>query len=111
MSLVSPLPLRDFKDYVLTTPEIAPGLSQGLSEFFMRLVLPWPTERCVSIVTQTMEPPHGDRLPYIVDIDVFRESAAEPSDVSIWEAFEEIRELKNRIFFESLTKRALDLFQ
>ena len=35
-----PLPMRDFKDYILTTPEIAPDLPQGLGSFFMRLVIP-----------------------------------------------------------------------
>ena len=51
-----PLPMRDFKDYILTTPEISPDLPQGLGSFFMRLVIPDPKAQAVAIVTETVEP-------------------------------------------------------
>ena len=51
-----PLPMRDFKDYILTVPEIAPGVPQGLERFFMRLVIPSDEAQAVAVVTQSMEP-------------------------------------------------------
>ena len=40
--LVLPLPVQDFKQWVLTTPDIAPTLPQALATFFLRLVIPFP---------------------------------------------------------------------
>jgi uncharacterized protein (TIGR04255 family) len=105
-----PLPIMDFKDYVLTTPEIAPGIHQSLSNFFMRLEIPQelPT---MAIIMQTMEPVTSDRkLPLIFDIDVFRETPVK-SDDEAWRDFEKLRDIKNDIFFKSLTEKAKDLFR
>ena len=35
-----PLPLKEFNEYILTIPEVAPGLPNALSEFLMKLVIP-----------------------------------------------------------------------
>ena len=108
-----PLPMRDFKDYILTTPEIAPDLPQGLGSFFMRLVIPDPKAQAVAIVTETMEPidESRNRLPLIFDIDVFRMAAFNIQDNAMWEAFEYLHDLKNDIFFKSITVKAKELFQ
>jgi uncharacterized protein (TIGR04255 family) len=108
-----PLPMRDFKDYILTTPEIAPDLPQGLGSFFMRLVIPDPKAQAVAIVTETMEPidESRNRLPLILDIDVFRIAAFNIQDNAMWEAFEYLHDLKNDIFFKSITLKAKELFQ
>lgn len=108
-----PIPMRDFKDYILTTPEIAPDLPQGLGSFFMRLVIPDPKAQAVAIVTETMEPidESRNRLPLIFDIDVFRMAAFNIQDNAMWEAFEYLHDLKNDIFFKSITLKAKELFQ
>jgi uncharacterized protein (TIGR04255 family) len=108
-----PLPFNDFKEYILTVPEIAPGLPQGLAELFMRLVIPYPEERATAIVTETIErvEPDARVLPFIFDIDVFREAILDPQAKEIWDTFETLRRLKNDIFFKSLTKEAKRLFE
>ncbi len=108
-----PFPIRDFKDYILTAPEIAPDLPQGLDNFFMRLVIPYPKAQAVAIVTETVEPVDEahERLPLIFDIDVFRAVAFNVQDNSMWEAFESLHDLKNDIFFKSMTPKAKELFR
>lgn len=108
-----PLPMRDFKDYILTTPEIAPDLPQGLESFFMRLVIPDSKTQAVAIVTETMEPvdESSKRLPLILDIDVFRMAAFNVQDNAMWETFEYLHDLKNDIFLKSITPKAKELFQ
>lgn len=107
-----PLPMRDFKDYILTTPEIAPGLPQRLDSFFMRLVIPDPKTGGVTIVTETTEPitDSAQSLPFILDIDVFHVAAFAAKDEAIWEKFGQLRDLKNDIFFKSVTPRAKEMF-
>lgn len=107
-----PLPMRDFKDYILTTPEIAPDLPQGLDSFFMRLVIPDPKAQAVAIVTETVEPvdESSNRLPLIFDIDVFRMAAFNVQDKTLWETLDQLHDLKNDIFFKSITLKAKELF-
>jgi uncharacterized protein (TIGR04255 family) len=109
-----PLPMRDFKDYILTTPEIAPGLPQGMAHFFMRLVIPEEKMKATAIVTQTMEPvaDKGTVLPVIFDIDVFRVVQFSNEEIDeAWRVLEGLRDLKNEIFFKSITPKAMELFQ
>ena len=105
--------MRDFKDYILTIPEIAPGLPQGLANFFMRLIIPVPTMNAIAIVTEAFDPPTASSavLPFIFDIDVSCEALFDVDAVEVWETLEKLRELKNEIFFKSITDRAKELFQ
>lgn len=105
-----PLPIKDFREYILTSPEIAPDLPQGLATFFMRLVIPNPRLDCAAIVIVTMDKPSEAVLPLVLDIDVFRERSFDPNSADLWNAFEDLREFKNQIFFNSITEKAKELF-
>lgn len=108
-----PLPFVDFREYVLTAPDVAPGLPQGLSHFLMQLHFPSPEHEAVVIVTETVEPPIDDnkRLPFILDIDAVRTGDLEISDDTLWQKFERLHELKNQVFFLSTTEKAKELFK
>lgn len=107
-----PLPMKDFRDYILTLPEIAPGLPQGLEKFLMQLVIPVPDTPAMAVITQTMEPvTDTNKVPLIFDIDVFREAALDVKGEEVWQAFEKLRNLKNNIFFKSITPKAKELFR
>lgn len=106
-----PLPIKDFKEYILTTPEIAPRLPQGLAGFFMQLVITNPDIEANAIINQTIENPTGNRLPLILDIDVFRETNYINNKVEMWNEFEKLRLYKNDIFFNSITDKTKELFK
>ena len=108
-----PLPLIDFKEYILTTPEIAPILPQALSNFFMRLVIPNPEIQATAIIIETMENPVDDqRLPLILDIDVWRGTIYnKDNQTEMWDDFEKLRRFKNDIFFNSITEKTKELFK
>ena len=106
-----PLPIKDFKEYILTTLEIAPKLPQGLSSFFMQLVIPNPDIEANAIITQTMENPTGNRLPLILDIDVSRETNYTDNKAEMWDEFKKLRSFKNEIFFNSITNETKELFK
>lgn len=109
-----PLPITDFKDYVRIAPEIAPGVPQAVQNFFLRLEIPYPSG-VLAIVTETLQPPgdpsNAKKLPLILDIDVIRAESTTAPFVDIWEKFEELRQIKNDIFFSTITPRAEDLFR
>lgn len=108
-----PKPFGDFKEYMTIVPEISPNLPQGLSEYFMRLVLPDNKSKNTAIVIETVDTSKQTEkvFPLIFDLDVFRVFVDKsPSEDEMWKAFEEIREYKNRIFFENFTQKAIKLF-
>lgn len=106
-----PLPFNDFKDYVRTTPEIAPDLPQALASFLMRLVIPDEAHEALVVLTETFEAQDNGVLPFILDIDVFRAGVWVPDDPALPGVFEMLREVKNNFFFNSLTERAKELFR
>lgn len=106
-----PLPFRDFREYILTAPEVAPTLPQGLVAFFMRLVVPADPPNAVAIITETIEEASESALPLIFDIDVYREGSYTPENPEVWEIIESLRDFKNRVFFDSLTPKAKELFR
>lgn len=107
-----PLPFSDFKEYVLTIPEIAPHIPQALLNFFMRLVIPNPVIESIAIITETMEKPINNVLPLIFDIDVSKNVNYEFQETKKWWSdFEKLRNFKNEIFFRSLTDKARELFK
>lgn len=106
-----PLPMRDFKDYILTVPEVAAALPQGLVKYFMQLVIPEPEIPATAIITEAMEPSaDSTKVALILDIDVFCLKVFEVKDRGLWEVFEKLRDLKNNIFFKSITDKTKELF-
>ena len=109
-----PLPISEFQEYVLTGPQIADGIPQGLLEFFFRVVIPNPDDdQMRATVTSTMEKPEqgGKTLPYIFDVDAFTPVDLDPTGDEIWPTLEKLRDYKNLIFFLSTTEKAKELFR
>lgn len=108
-----PLPFNDFKEYLLTVPEIAPGLPQGLSGFFFRVVIPIEKAEAFATITETIVEGELSKgaVPVILDVDVFRVGTFPIVAEKLWPAFDRLRELKNDLFFKSLTDRAKELFK
>ena len=106
-----PLPFDDFSEYILTSPQVAPGLPQGLSHYFMRIEIPNPEIGALAIIIQTMQKPtDSQKLPLIFDIDVTKDNyTGEQSE--IWNEFESLRNFKNGIFFNSITEKTKELFK
>lgn len=107
-----PLPLKNFNEYLLTIPEIAGGLPQGLAAFFMRLVIPHEDKQMQANIIQTMhDATEEGKLPLLFDIDVYREILIEPDSPDLWDIMQKLREYKNRVFRESLTEKCKELFE
>ena len=107
-----PLPMGDFKEYILTIPEVAPRLPQGLAKFFMQLFLTVDEIPATAIVTETLEPVSNfNKLPLIFDIDVVCETGFAVGSEEVWRLFEKLHDLKNDIFFDSITDRTKELFR
>jgi uncharacterized protein (TIGR04255 family) len=105
-------PGEDIQSVLLTGPEIARALPQSLLNFFMRLTIP-DVSGSIATITETFGPQEPTDLssPIILDIDAFREIDLPPDSPKIWEILDDLRNLKNRIFFNSLTTQALERYR
>lgn len=106
-----PLPMKDFADYLRTMPRVADGLPQSLSGVFMRLVVPFPDG--TAIITQTIDEAGvtAEMIPVILDIDVFQTGTIPADGDELWQRLEKLRQIKNDVFFNSLTPKAWRLFE
>ncbi|MBC8232132.1 TIGR04255 family protein [bacterium] len=107
-----PLPFDDFSEYILTNPQIAPGLPQALSHFFMRIEIPNNEIGAIAIITQTMQKQTETQiLPLIFDIDVIKTVCYTGKISDMWNDFNLLRRFKNEIFFNSITEKTKELFK
>jgi uncharacterized protein (TIGR04255 family) len=102
----------DPKDFFRTLPVLPTGFPQSIGGLLLRLELPVQTGR-TSVVTMATEQadPGAEKRTWILDIDVGQQGHFEPSGSEIWTILEELRTLKNKVFFESLTPTALGAYK
>ena len=101
----------NFEDYLRNAPQTPEGLGDELEHFLTRLVLTLedPPDT-TAVINQTIGSERETWLPLILDIDVFTNfHDALPDHQAIWSTLGKLRLLKNRIFFNAMTEKALDL--
>lgn len=104
-----PLPMGEsFEKTFTTTFNIAASLPQSVVGFLLRVVIPFEEEQALAIVTQAL-PDNAQDCTF--DLDVFAMTPAGIADPDAWIKLEQLRDVKNRLFFESLTKTALESFE
>jgi uncharacterized protein (TIGR04255 family) len=111
-----PLPIRDFADYLTCPPTVPDALPQALTGFLSKVIIPDESMDCVSVVTQAFEGPPsegptGAAITVILDIDVFRTiSLDNTQSEKLWEALDTLRDQKNRMFFEHLQEKTVEMY-
>lgn len=110
------LPMRHgegFETYLEKPPDVPHSLPQGLLGFMQRIVLFYPDRDVRANVIQLLQegPAPADHVPVILDIDVYKQVAIPPHGEALWAELPELRQVKNEIFFASLTEKAMELFE
>ncbi len=101
-----------FEKYLQAPPIILPSLSVTLQGFMTRAVVHDDTSDANVIITQGVKEIEDDgSVPLILDIDVYKEVLLEPDDKEIWSIIESFHDVKNNIFFNSITKEAVEMFK
>jgi uncharacterized protein (TIGR04255 family) len=110
-----PFPMQDFDEYLTAPPIIPQELPQVISSFLTRVVLTEPALGVSAIITQALEPipPIADinRLPVILDIDVFKQDPKGIDETDAWNTIEQLRHFKNKIFDKSITSKLMEIYR
>jgi uncharacterized protein (TIGR04255 family) len=104
-----PGPSLELKDWLLTGPEVAPGMHQRLAGFAMELLLPQPDlQGTVATIRQAvLKPTQANAVSVALDVDVHR--SGKGIDIKdIWSEIEILHERENLIFECSITDRLRD---
>lgn len=102
----------DYDDYFTAVPKTPEGLPQVLGHFFTRTVIPFADQDATAVVIQTPADRQGPvNTAIILDIDVFVQRCLPPEDQRIWGMLEQLRKIKNDIFFKSITEKTKELFR
>lgn len=103
------------QDYLKNAPARPPEIDRSLENFLCQMVLLVPEIGSKVILTSTAEDIVGEEdnkfLPIILDIDVFHlvpENKLE-SEEKMWSIIEDMRAVKNEMFFNVMTEKALEL--
>lgn len=107
-----PLPNLELPDYLTAPPPLPQGVPQSLSGFLTRVVIQDPETNLAANIVQALEPPLNEQyVSMILDIDVYQRDVSQLTLKAVLGQFARLREMKNRIFFGSLTEKALALCQ
>jgi len=100
-------------DQYLSAPPVLPEpIPQTVREFLTRVVVYAPDRDVSAIVIQALEGPlDPTAIQVLLDIDAFREPALPAQDPALLQGFEQLRELKNQVFFASLTERTVEMYE
>jgi uncharacterized protein (TIGR04255 family) len=115
-------------DYFLTGPAIAPTLPQQLAGVESKVLINFEPGT-LAIVTQRIEPPivqdshdsaaaqgaasadsrnDAGQVGLVFDIEVLRPVDLATESPDVWRVLDDLAKIKNRIFFESVTEKALE---
>jgi len=102
------LPIMDIADHFLTHLEISKKLPQEVEDFNLRYSIPFKEEKVSTHVTQSLAPSENKVVPFLFDIDVLYHDEMEFDNKVIWEKFDELRDIKNMLFFNNLTDSTIN---
>lgn len=106
-----PTPMRDLADYLTAPPRVPEGVSGTIASFLTQIVVNNPQAGTAANITQALEKPaEPGSVNVILDIDAYVKKEFELRDASLSSTFVQLRELKNDIFFNSVTEDAVRLF-
>lgn len=110
-----PLPIVSLKSY-LTAPPTPPKMPRQdinhfmTRDFMTRMGICDEGQNIFANITQALQKSaKPEHVSIILDIDVFKTEEGGFEDSNIWPTFERLRELKNLIFFSSITEKTVRL--
>jgi uncharacterized protein (TIGR04255 family) len=107
-----PVP-AELGQYLSAPPVLPQPIPQGMREFLTRVVTDASERNLSAILIQASETPMDDpsTIQVLLDIDAFRDLAVPAEDPSLSEIFEQLRALKNEVFYASLTERTVEMYE
>lgn len=103
--------VKSLGDYLEAPPQLPPPIPQVIREFLTRFYVVDDIRNASAVIVQALEPPMDSSLiSLLLDIDAFHEGALAPNDPMLPTIFGQLRQLKNEIFFASITEKTAERY-
>ena len=100
----------ELNDYLTAAPQIPKELPQELLTFLQRVTIAYP-DGTHAVITQASEPTGQPGARFILDIDVFAIRTVDGRSQDLWTLIDNLRTVKNEVFFSSVTELALERYK
>lgn len=97
-------------NYIINIPPIPKCLPQEYHKFFMQVQVPSRFDGKNVILTGATEPYENDKVPFILDIDVYQQVGKDFNVETLKENFDELRIIKNEVFESCITDASRKIF-
>ncbi len=105
-----PQQMKGFEEYLTAPPPIPESLPQEASHFLTKIVI-HEGDIKANIIQALTKSPKPEHIGVILDIDVYKANKLGIDESSVWSEFDRLREMKNRVFFESITEKTARLYE
>jgi uncharacterized protein (TIGR04255 family) len=104
--------VKDLGEYLEAPPKLPAPIPQIVREFLTRVIVRDDKRNAHAVIVQALEPrTDSNTISLLLDIDAFRDMKdLEPDDPGLPAIFEELRHLKNEIFFASITEETAEIY-
>ncbi len=102
----------DFNEYLTVSPQVPSDLPQTIGNFLSRITIVDEEQQLAANVMQVFEPePQNQFVPIVLDIDAFKNVDMSLEDPILWDVFSSLRVFKNKIFFNFLTEKTIEILK
>ena len=110
-----PLPVDDLSNYFTAAPEIPDNIQGAISGFLSKIVVYDQEMDVATNIVQALEKSTkpDKHITVVLDIDSFKVKVGDfnMGNDEIWETFANLHNIKNQIFFNSITEKTARLFE
>lgn len=103
-------PTQDLDRYLDVPPRIPASLDYRIAGHFSQALIE-ARPPISARLAQALEPAVSEAVTVLLDIDVYRTDEHDVGDDRLRERLDELRDVKNRLFFSSITEEAATLWQ
>lgn len=99
-------------DFLEAPPELPKPIPPLVRDFLTRVHVADERRGSAAIIVQALEPQFDPNvMSLLLDIDAYHETTLTPDDPELPKMFQQLRELKNEIFYASITEKAAEIYE
>jgi uncharacterized protein (TIGR04255 family) len=111
--ILLPLPFQlGFKEYIKLLPSVPEGINPIVDNFFIQINTSNKEKKLNAVISEKILKVDKTKaeLSLLLDVTVFKKSSFECDKKEMWDSFTDLREYKDDLFFNCITKKTEDLF-
>jgi uncharacterized protein (TIGR04255 family) len=103
---------RSINDFLEAPPMLPPPIPSVMKDFLTRVHVADEPRGSAAVIVQALEPQFDPNvMSLLLDIDAYHELSTDPTESELRALFQQLRELKNEIFYASITERSAEMYQ